>query len=247
MNPPFQTPVGSSVGSSIKPFAEQGNYIAMHRVLFDDVMPLLSPGAWKVLCFLVRKTIGWHKEFDVISYSQIQVGTGIKSRSAVSGALHELQGQVALCSGRRIQAWLPAPDKPQLINAYKGVRRSDGTLETTCYSLNADFEIEPSFKPGLKPSIKPSFEPGLKNGHGAAQSEKQTDNNTSPLSNSKSRGVAAPALSSSERYSDYPRDSSSNHSSPGHRCDRDSGEFDFADYDDLFEDAFDDLFEDPNP
>lgn len=131
---------------AVRPFAEQGNYISMHRILFDVVMPILSPNAWKVLCFIVRKTVGWHKEFDVISYSQIQVGTGIKSPNAVSLALHELQGEEPVWNKRRLEAWLRIPGKPQLIVAHKGERLCDGKMETTCYSLNLDFSFQPSMK-----------------------------------------------------------------------------------------------------
>jgi hypothetical protein len=61
-------------------------------------MPRISANAWKVLCFVIRKTWGWEdkdsptgrKEKDQISYSQIREGTGIRSDTTISGALDEL-------------------------------------------------------------------------------------------------------------------------------------------------------------
>jgi hypothetical protein len=51
--------------------------------LLDNVMPLLSPSAWKVFCFVWRKTIGWNKRRDHLSLSQISMGTGLSRDSAV--------------------------------------------------------------------------------------------------------------------------------------------------------------------
>jgi hypothetical protein len=64
---------------------------------------VIKRGKCSALSF--AKTVGWQKEFDVISYSQIQAGTGIKNRSTISMALHELQGEIPLYRGRR------APDR----------------------------------------------------------------------------------------------------------------------------------------
>jgi hypothetical protein len=41
---------------TIKPFADQGNFTAIHNYVFDVIMPSLPPNAWKVLCFVIRKT-----------------------------------------------------------------------------------------------------------------------------------------------------------------------------------------------
>lgn len=74
----------------IKPFAEQGNFVQVHNYLFDEIMPALPPNAWKVLCFIIRKTRGWNKTADQISYTQIVKGTGIKGSATVSAALKTL-------------------------------------------------------------------------------------------------------------------------------------------------------------
>jgi hypothetical protein len=62
----------------------------MDNYLFDHIMPLVKPNAWKILCLIIRKTRGWHKTADQISFSQIKAGTGISSDETVSNALKQL-------------------------------------------------------------------------------------------------------------------------------------------------------------
>lgn len=75
----------------IFPFADPDiKYTMMDNYLFDHIMPDVKPNAWKVLCLVVRKTTGWHKKKDQLSYSQIRDGTGISSQSTVQLAIKEL-------------------------------------------------------------------------------------------------------------------------------------------------------------
>jgi phage replication O-like protein O len=53
-------------------------------------MPSLSATEWKVLCFIIRKTIGWHKTCERLSYTHIIKGTGVKSTATISKALKKL-------------------------------------------------------------------------------------------------------------------------------------------------------------
>ena len=76
--------------SEIKPFHDQGHYTEVHNMAFDYIMPRVSGSAWKVLCLIIRKTKGWGKRSDEISYSQIKDGTGIKNDLTVKKALGEL-------------------------------------------------------------------------------------------------------------------------------------------------------------
>lgn len=71
----------------IKPFADQGNYTAVHNAVFDVLMPSLPPNAFKVLCFIIRKTVGWRRESDTLSYSQLMDGTGIVSSATLRTAI----------------------------------------------------------------------------------------------------------------------------------------------------------------
>lgn len=77
---------------SIKPFAEQGHYTAVHDAIFDEVMPVCPPNAWKVLCYIVRKTRGWNKESAQLTCEAIREGTGIKSDSTLRRTLEWLSG-----------------------------------------------------------------------------------------------------------------------------------------------------------
>lgn len=70
--------------------------------LFDVVMPRVSGAEWKVICYIARRTIGFRKEWDRISWAQFQhgvrrangtqldEGTGL-GRSTIEGALRNLQ------------------------------------------------------------------------------------------------------------------------------------------------------------
>lgn len=70
----------------------QPNYTQCPNVFFDEILKNLSGSATKVFCVIMRKTFGWQKERDRISYSQIMELTGIGSRSSVSKAIKELEG-----------------------------------------------------------------------------------------------------------------------------------------------------------
>lgn len=75
----------------IYPFADPDvKYTMMDNFLFDHIMPLVKPNAWKILCLIIRKTRGWHKVSDQISFSQIKAGTGISSDETVNNALKQL-------------------------------------------------------------------------------------------------------------------------------------------------------------
>jgi len=50
------------------------------NVIFDRLMYELPDDEFKVLCAIVRKTYGWHKDTDRISNSQFEKLTGIKKR-----------------------------------------------------------------------------------------------------------------------------------------------------------------------
>jgi len=80
-----------SLTNVIFPFADPGSsYTMMDNHLFDYIMPAVKPNAWKILCLIIRKTRGWHKITDQISFSQIKIGTGIVSDETVNNALKQL-------------------------------------------------------------------------------------------------------------------------------------------------------------
>ncbi len=65
---------------------------AFTNMALDEIMPVVSPSAWKVICFAIRKTAGWadpespsgRKESDVISLSQFMAGCGISRNTAMT-------------------------------------------------------------------------------------------------------------------------------------------------------------------
>jgi phage replication O-like protein O len=66
------------------------NHTQIPNQFLDVVMQDLSGSAVKVFLAICRKTIGWHKVSDAISYSQLKALTGL-GNSAVSTALMELE------------------------------------------------------------------------------------------------------------------------------------------------------------
>lgn len=106
----------------LRPFAEQGHYVVFHDALLDEIMPICPPNAWKVLCFVLRKTRGWGRDSDRLSYSAIRQGTGIASDATAAKALQWLceRGILIASSGR-------APS---------------GRFRVSEYALNPDFELE---------------------------------------------------------------------------------------------------------
>lgn len=110
--------------SELKPFAGQGHYTEIHDAVFDVVMPMCPPNAWKILCFVLRKTKGWRKESDTLSYTQIRKGCGISSDATVRKALE----------------WLTHEDH-RLLNAETGKDKA-GRQQTTLYALNRNYTIE---------------------------------------------------------------------------------------------------------
>ena len=63
-------------------------------------MSKLSGSAGKVFIAISRKTIGWHKDTDFISYSQIQALTGL-GKTSISNAIKEL-GKMDLITIKRV-------------------------------------------------------------------------------------------------------------------------------------------------
>lgn len=76
--------------NSVRPFSEQGHYTEVHNLVLDHIMPRVSANAFKVLCLVLRRTKGWKKGSDALSYTQIKEGTGIKADPTVSRAIKEL-------------------------------------------------------------------------------------------------------------------------------------------------------------
>jgi len=59
------------------------NYTQIPNTFFDYWMAVLSPGEFKILMCIARKTFGWRKGTDAISLSQIVKMTGLSRRGVV--------------------------------------------------------------------------------------------------------------------------------------------------------------------
>src|SRR6266404_747997 len=72
------------------------------NVLIDRIMPTLRDTEWRVLCTVVRQTLGWHsaagkrKTSDWLTQSQLKRRTGRES-AAVSQAIESLVRKGLLC------------------------------------------------------------------------------------------------------------------------------------------------------
>jgi phage replication O-like protein O len=77
-------------------------FTPFHHYIIEEIMPDLKGNTWKVFSFILRKTMGWNKEEDDISYSQIQDGCQM-GRATVGRALDELteKGYIKVKSGTR--------------------------------------------------------------------------------------------------------------------------------------------------
>lgn len=72
-------------------FEKKIPYTIVRNEVFDEVMPKLSLTAWKVLCAIIRATMGWQKTEDQLSYSQLLKKTGLGSPSSITRAISELE------------------------------------------------------------------------------------------------------------------------------------------------------------
>lgn len=58
--------------------------------MFDNILPICTPNEFKILMVIFRKTRGWNKDTDKISYSQFRKLTGISSNSTIKNNLDSL-------------------------------------------------------------------------------------------------------------------------------------------------------------
>ena len=67
-------------------------FVPVPAIYIDQVMPTLSDSEWRILCVVIRQTLGWvdeesasgRKERDWITQSQFREKTGGKSRDSIS-------------------------------------------------------------------------------------------------------------------------------------------------------------------
>ena len=65
---------------------EAPNYTQIPNIYFDEIMQILNQTENIVFLVIMRKTFGWHKKRDAISYSQViyyKYNKAIKHRKSV--------------------------------------------------------------------------------------------------------------------------------------------------------------------
>jgi hypothetical protein len=155
---------------SVRPFAEQGHYTAVHDAVFDVVMPRTPPNAFKVLLFVLRKTRGWKKEADVLRYAEIKAGTGIKSDATLAKEL----------------AWLL--EKRLLIARDEdGREHVKGSRKAPAYSLNKGFELN-----GVPSETKAPDSPSTLENEAPTTLETKASNKQRNKNQSPNGGASAP-------------------------------------------------------
>lgn len=78
------------------------NHTQVPNLIFDEFMSKMAGSELKVFLAICRKTIGWHKDTDSISYSQIQKLTGL-GRAAVASAIKTLEEVYQIVTVERSQ------------------------------------------------------------------------------------------------------------------------------------------------
>ena len=66
------------------------NSFMVPNAIVDEALAKLSGNACKIYLLIVRKTRGWNKPADFISFSQIRKFTGISSNETINKAMDEL-------------------------------------------------------------------------------------------------------------------------------------------------------------
>lgn len=60
----------------------------------DRVMPKAGLAEWKVICAVIRETVGWHRTDAEMSIDQIMARTGLASQAVVTGIKNACKRQV---------------------------------------------------------------------------------------------------------------------------------------------------------
>ena len=85
------TPI-TKVACVASPLELLSPFVPVPAIYIDQVMPTLSDSEWRILCVVIRQTLGWvdeqspngRKERDWITQSQFREKTGGKSRDSIS-------------------------------------------------------------------------------------------------------------------------------------------------------------------
>jgi len=84
------------------PQVENGHFLIANELAEALCRINLSAYEWRVLMYVIRKTYGWKKKFDVISISQIASGTGLQRSHACRAKASLVAKNVLQMDGDRI-------------------------------------------------------------------------------------------------------------------------------------------------
>jgi hypothetical protein len=122
---------------SDKPFQEHRKFTTVHNYVFDLLMPILSPNAFKVFMYITRHTRGMvdsngeRVKFARLGYSSIKKGTGISGNITLATALKEL---------RHFDLILTYEGKEYEQNSYAINEEHEGKSEIDLRKLKSDFD-----------------------------------------------------------------------------------------------------------
>lgn len=108
---------------------DPANHTQVPNDLFDVHLPELSGAELKVILTIIRKTRGWHKEIDAVSYSQLVELTGL-SRQSVATAISELENKKLLLIDREKKT------SKYEINYYRSVKKLDRSKNPSVKKLD---------------------------------------------------------------------------------------------------------------
>lgn len=114
------------------------NSFQLPNAFVDEMLDKVSGNACKVYLLIVRKTRGWQKEKDCISYSQIQKIAGIKSHETIKNALNELLelGLIKVKQGNE-----KTPNQYRLNDSYGTTKTVEHKSKGTTEIVEASTEI----------------------------------------------------------------------------------------------------------
>lgn len=78
---------------------KKGGYFKFPNVVIDKLAAVLSGAEFKVLCVIIRQTIGWSKQWDEISISQFEKKTGL-SRQGILDCVESLETKELILTDR---------------------------------------------------------------------------------------------------------------------------------------------------
>lgn len=78
------------------------NSFQVPNALVDEIIATLSPNALKCYLVVIRKTVGWQKEWDKIATTQLMELTGIKRKDTIYKSMQELENLELIESSKEL-------------------------------------------------------------------------------------------------------------------------------------------------